>query len=161
MTLVNARAAFETAIKTAVNAADNTVTVVFDNMPFTTPGKDKKYVMVNLDFEQSTTQPQGAAKTYYAGTIRCAVMTPMNKGTAVASAIAESLIDGLTSVNITTIDDIANFDNIVDFDLAVYDDTFSISPRVSEVAGPSAVVNEDQSHFMSVVNCSFTANAQN
>ena len=38
MTLVNARAAFETAIKTAVVAADNTVTVVFDNMPFTTPG---------------------------------------------------------------------------------------------------------------------------
>ena len=48
MTLVNARAAFETAIKTAVTAADNTVTVVFDNMPFTTPGKNKKYVMVNI-----------------------------------------------------------------------------------------------------------------
>ena len=35
MTLVNARAAFETAIKNAVTTADNTVTVVFDNMPFT------------------------------------------------------------------------------------------------------------------------------
>ena len=33
MTLVNARAAFETAIKTAVTNADNTVTVIFDNMP--------------------------------------------------------------------------------------------------------------------------------
>ena len=33
MTLVNARAAFETAIKNAVTTADNTVTVVFDNMP--------------------------------------------------------------------------------------------------------------------------------
>jgi len=142
MTLVNARAAFETAIKTAVIAADNTVTVVFDNMPFTTPGKDKKYVMVNLDFEQSTTQPQGAAIDYYAGSIRCAIMTPSNKGSAVAAAIAESVIDGMTSVNATN-----------------YIDTFSVSPRVSEVAGPSAVVSEDQSHFMSVVNCSFTANA--
>tara|TARA_Y100001963_G_scaffold64821_1_gene90257 strand:+ start:120 stop:548 length:429 start_codon:yes stop_codon:yes gene_type:complete len=142
MTLVNARAAFETAIKTAVIAADNTVTVVFDNMPFTTPGKDKKYVMVNLDFEQSTTQPQGAAIDYYAGSIRCAIMTPSNKGSAVAAAIAESVIDGMTSVN-----------------AANYTDTFSVSPRVSEVAGPSAVVSEDQSHFMSVVNCSFTANA--
>ena len=142
MTLVNARAAFETAIKTAVIAADNTVTVVFDNMPFTTPGKDKKYVMVNLDFEQSTTQPQGAAIDYYAGSIRCAIMTPSNKGSAVAAAIAESVIDGMTSVNATN-----------------YTDTFSVSPRVSEVAGPSAVVSEDQSHFMSVVNCSFTANA--
>ena len=45
MTLVNARAAFETAIKNAVTTADNTVTVIFDNMPFTTPGKNKKYVM--------------------------------------------------------------------------------------------------------------------
>tara|TARA_B100000927_G_scaffold266551_1_gene240047 strand:+ start:950 stop:1378 length:429 start_codon:yes stop_codon:yes gene_type:complete len=142
MTLVNARAAFETAIKTAVIAADNTVTVVFDNMPFTTPGKDKKYVMVNLDFEQSTTQPQGAAIDYYAGSIRCAIMTPSNKGSAVAAAIAESVIDGMTSVN-----------------AANYTDTFSVSPRVSEIAGPSAVVSEDQSHFMSVVNCSFTANA--
>ena len=142
MTLVNARAAFETAIKTAVIAADNTVTVVFDNMPFTTPGKDKKYVMVNLDFEQSTTQPQGAAIDYYAGSIRCAIMTPSNKGSAVAAAIAESVIDGMTSVN-----------------AANYTDTLSVSPRVSEVAGPSAVVSEDQSHFMSVVNCSFTANA--
>ena len=142
MTLVNARAAFETAIKTAVIAADNTVTVVFDNMPFTTPGKDKKYVMVNLDFEQSTTQPQGAAIDYYAGSIRCAIMTPSNKGSAVAAAIAESVIDGMTSVNATN-----------------YTDTFSVSPRVSEIAGPSSVVSEDQSHFMSVVNCSFTANA--
>ena len=35
MTLVNARAAIETAINTAVTAADATVSVVFDNMPFT------------------------------------------------------------------------------------------------------------------------------
>ena len=142
MSLVNARAAFETAIKNAVTTADNTVTVVFDNMPFTTPGKTKKYVMVNLDFTQSTNQSQGAAVDYYAGTIRCAIMTPSNKGSAVGAAIAESVIDGLTSVNASN-----------------YSDTFSVSPRVSEISGPSSVVTEDQSHFMSVINCDFTANA--
>ena len=142
MTLVNARAAFETAIKNAVTTADNTVTVVFDNMPFTTPGKNKKYVMVNLDFTQSTNQSQGAAVDYYAGTIRCAVMTPSNKGTAVAAAISESVITGLTSVNASN-----------------YTDTFSVTPRVTEISGPSSVVTEDQSHFMSVINCDFTANA--
>ena len=142
MSLVNARAAFETAIKNAVTTADNTVTVVFDNMPFTTPGKTKKYVMVNLDFTRSTTQFQGAAVDYYAGTIRCAVMTPSNKGTAVAAAISESVITGLTSVNASN-----------------YTDTFSVTPRVTEISGPSSVVPEDQSHFMSVINCDFTANA--
>ena len=142
MTLVNARAAFETAIKNAVTTADNTVTVVFDNMPFTTPGKTKKYVMVNLDFTQSTIQNHGAATTYYSGTIRCAVMTPSNKGTAVAAAISESVITGLSSVNASN-----------------YTDTFSVTPRVTEISGPSSVVTEDQSHFMSVINCDFTANA--
>ena len=142
MTLVNARAAFETAIKNAVTTADNTVTVVFDNMPFSAPGKTKKYVMVNLDFTQSTTQPQGAAVDYYAGTIRCAIMTPSNKGSAVAAAIAESVIDGMTSVNASN-----------------YSDTFSVTPRVSQISGPTSVVTDNQSHFMSVVNCNFTANA--
>ena len=142
MTLVNARAAFETAIKNAVTTADNTVTVVFDNMPFTTPGKTKKYVMVNLDFTQSTNQSQGAAVDYYAGTIRCAIMTPSNKGSAVAAAIAESVIDGMTSVNASD-----------------YSDTFSVTPRVSQISGPTSVVTDNQSHFMSVVNCNFTANA--
>ena len=142
MTLVNARAAFETAILDAVNDSDPTVTVVFDNTPFSSPGKNKKYVMVNLDFNQSTVQNQGAATTYYAGTIRCAVMTPSNKGTAIAAAISESVITGLSSVNASN-----------------YTDTFSVTPRVSEISGPSSVVTEDQSHFMSVINCDFTANA--
>ena len=142
MTLVDARAAFETAIKNAVTTADNTVTVVFDNMPFSAPGKTKKYEMVNLDFTQSTTQPQGAAIDYYAGTIRCAIMTPSNKGSAVAAAIAESVIDGMTSVN-----------------ASAYSDTFSVTPRVSQISGPTSVVTDNQSHFMSVVNCNFTANA--
>ena len=142
MTLVNARAAFETAIKTAVNAADNTVTVVFDNMPFTVPGKNKKYVMVSLEFSQSTTQTHGAAQDYYSGSIRCGIMTPPNRGSAVASAIAESVIDGLTSVN-----------------AANYSDTFSVSPRVSAVQGPTSVTVEGDSHYLSVVSCEFTANA--
>ena len=142
MTLVNARAAFETAIKNAVTTADNTVTVVFDNMPFTTPGKNKKYVMVSLDFTQSTTQTHGAAQDYYAGSIRCGIMTPPNKGSAVASAIAESVIDGLISVNAPG-----------------YSDTFSVTPRVSEIEGPTSVTVEGDSHFLSVVSCQFTANA--
>ena len=142
MTLVNTRAAFETAILDAVNDSDPTVTVVFDNSPFSSPGKNKKYVMVNLDFNQSTIQNQGASTTYYSGTIRCAVMTPSNKGTATAAEISELVITGLTSVNASN-----------------YTDTFSVSPRVTEISGPSSVVTEDQSHFMSVINCDFTANA--
>ena len=142
MTLVNARAAFETAIKTAVTNADNTVTVIFDNMPFTTPGKNKKYVMVSLDFGQSTTQTQGAAETYYSGSIRCGIMTPPHKGSAEASAIAETVITGLTSVNAST-----------------YTDTFSVSPRVSAIEGPTSVNVEEDSHYLSVVSCDFTANA--
>ena len=141
MSLVNARAAFETAILDAVTDADPTVSVIFDNMPFSTPGKNKKYVMVSLDFDQSTTQPQGAATDYYAGTIRCAIMTPSNKGSAVASAIAESVIDGMTSVNASD-----------------YSDTFSVTPRVGPISGPTSVTNDNQSHFISVVNCNFTAN---
>jgi len=142
MTLVNARAAFETAIKSAVIAADNTVTVVFDNMPFTTPGKDKKYVMVSLDFGQATTQVQGAASSYYAGSIRCGIMTPPNRGSAVASAIAESVITGLTSVNASN-----------------YTDSFSVTPRVLDIEGPTSVNVEGDSHYLSVVSCNFTANA--
>ena len=42
MTLVNARAAFEKAVTDAVVAADNTVSVVYDNVTFVTPGKAKK-----------------------------------------------------------------------------------------------------------------------
>ena len=142
MTLVNTRAAFETAILDAVQDADPTVTVVFDNTPFTTPGKNKKYVMVNINFNQSTTQPQGAAQTYYSGVIRCGIMTPPNKGSAVASEIAELVITGLTSVNASN-----------------YTDTFSVSPRVGQIEGPTAITTDRDTHFLSVVNCDFSANA--
>ena len=141
MSLVNTRAAFETAIKTTVAAADATVTVVFDNMPFTTPGKNKKYVMVSLSFDQATDQPQGAAIDYYTGSISCGILTPSNKGTAASSAIAESVIDGLTSVNASN-----------------YTDTYSVTPRVSQISGPTSVNNDDDSHYLAVVSCTFTAN---
>jgi hypothetical protein len=140
MTLVNARAALETAINTAVTAADSTVSVVFDNTPFTTPGKTKKYVMVTINFDQSTIQPHGAAIDQYAGTVQCGIFTPRNKGSAAAAAIAESVIDGLTSVN-----------------AAGYADTYSTVPRVGQISGPTAVTNENNSHFVSVVSCRFTA----
>ena len=142
MTLVNTRAAFEKAVTDAVADVDPTVEMIYDNMVYKTPGKTKKYIMVNLDFTQATNQVQGDATSYYAGTIRCAVMTPSNKGTAAASAVSELLITGLTSVNKST-----------------YTDTFSVTPRVSQISGPTSVVTDNQSHFMSVVNCNFTANA--
>jgi len=140
MSLVNARAAIETAINTAVTTADATVSVVFDNMPFTTPGKTKKYVLVSINFDQSTIQPQGAAIDQYAGTVQCGIFTPRNKGSAAAAAIAESVIDGLTSVN-----------------AAGYADTYSAVPRVGQINGPTAVTSENNSHFVSVVSCRFTA----
>ena len=140
MSLVNVRAAIETAINTAVAAADATVSVVFDNMPFTTPGKTKKYVLVSINFDQATIQPHGAAIDQYAGTVQCGIFTPRDKGSAAAAAIAESVIDGLTSVN-----------------AAGYTDTYSVKPRVGQVAGPTAVTDENNSHFVSVVRCTFTA----
>ena len=140
MSLVNARAAIETAINTAVTDADATVSVVFDNMPFTTPGKDKKYVMVTINFDQSTIQPHGAAIDQYAGTVQCGIFTPRDKGSAAAAAIAESVIDGLTSVNASG-----------------YTDTYSVKPRVGQINGPTAVTQENNSHFVSVVSCLFTA----
>jgi hypothetical protein len=140
MTLVNARAALEKAIRTAVLAADSTVSVIFDNMPFTAPGKTKKYVMVTINFDQSTIQPHGAAIDQYAGTVQCGIFTPKNKGSAAAAAIAESVIDGLTSVNASG-----------------YTDSYSAKPRVGQITGPTAVNEENSSHFVSVVRCTFTA----
>ena len=140
MTLVNARAAFEAAINTAVTNADATVSVVFDNMPFTTPGKTKKYVLVTINFDQATIQPHGAAIDQYAGTVQCGIFTPRNKGSAAAAAIAESVIDGPTSVNASG-----------------YTDTYSVKPRVGQITGPTAVTEENNSHFVSVVRCTFTA----
>jgi hypothetical protein len=138
MTLVNARAAFEKAVTDAVAAADNTVLMKYDNVAFTT----KKYILMTINFGQSTLQNQGAAQDYYAGTIQCNVYVPKSAGTSVLSAISESVIDGLTSVNAPG-----------------YTDTFSSKPRVLDIVGPTPLDIEDRSHFVGVISCQFTATA--
>ena len=142
MTLVNTRAAFEKAVTDAVAAVDNTVLMVYDNVNYTTPGKNKKYIIMTVDFGQSTLQNQGAASDYYAGIIQCNVYVPKNKGTSVVSGICEHVIDGLTSVNAST-----------------YTDTFSCKPRVLDITGPTPLDIEDRSHFVGIISCQFTANA--
>ena len=141
MTLVNTRAAFEKAVTDAVAAADNTVEIVYDNVHFVTPGKSKKYILMSVNFTQSTLQNQGAASDYYAGVIQCNVYVPKSKGTSVLSAIGEAVIDGLTSVNASN-----------------YTDTFSCKPRVLDINGPTPLEIEDRSHFIGIISCQFSAN---
>ena len=142
MTLVNTRAAFEKAVTDAVAAVDNTVLMVYDNVNYTTPGKNKKYIIMTIDFGQSTLQNQGASSDYYAGVIQCNVYCPKSKGTSVLSEISEAVVDGLTSVNASS-----------------YTDTFSCKPRVLDITGPTPLNIEDRSHFVGVISCQFTANA--
>ena len=142
MTLVNTRAAFEKAVTDAVAAADNTVEMVYDNVHFTTPGKSTKYILMSVNFTQSTIQNQGAASDYYAGVIQCNIYVPKSKGTSVLSAIGEAVIDGLTSVNASN-----------------YTDTFSCKPRVLDINGPTPLEIEDRSHFIGIISCQFSANA--
>ena len=142
MTLVNTRAAFEKAVTDAVAAADNTVEMVYDNVHYTTPGKSTKYILMSLNFTQSTQQNQGAASDYYAGVIQCNVYGPKSKGTSVLSSISEAVIDGLTSVNASG-----------------YTDTFSCKPRVLDINGPTPLEIEDRSHFIGIISCQFSANA--
>ena len=142
MTLVNSRAAFEKAVTDAVVAADNTVSVVYDNVTFITPGKTKKYVVMTINYTQATLQNQGAATDFYSGVVQCNVYVPKSKGTSVLSAISESVIDGLTSVNASN-----------------YSDTFSVKPRIQDVNGPTMLEIEDRSHFLGIISCQFSANA--
>ena len=142
MTLVKTRAAFEKAVTDAVSDADPTVSMVYDNVTFTTSGKTKKYVMMMVNYTQSTLQNQGAASDYYSGVIQCNIYVPKSKGTKDLSAIAESVINGLTSVNAST-----------------YVDSFSVKPRVQDINGPTMLEIEDRSHFVGVISCQFTANA--
>ena len=142
MTLVTTRAAFEKAVTDAVAAADNTVQMVYDNVHYTTPGKTKKYILMSLNFTQSTQQNQGAASDYYAGVIQCNVYVPKSKVTSVLSSISEAVIDGLTSVNASD-----------------YTDTFSCKPRVLDINGPTPLEIEDRSHFIGIISCQFSANA--
>jgi hypothetical protein len=140
MSLVNARAAFEKAVTDAVVAADDTVKMVYDNVTFTNPGKTKKYVLMSINFNRSTLQNQGAAQDYYSGVIQCNIYVPKSAGTSVLSAISESVIDGLTSVNASG-----------------YTDTYNVSPRVLDIVGPTPIDVEDRSHFIGIVSCQFTA----
>lgn len=140
MTLVNARAAFEKAVTDAVATADNTVLMVYDNVSYVTPGKTKKYILMTVRFTQSTLQNQGAASPYYSGVIQCNVYVPKSQGTSVLSAISESVIDGLTSVNATS-----------------YVDSFGVAPRVADITGPIPLAPEDRSHFIGIISCQFTA----
>ena len=142
MTLVNTRAAFEKAVTDAVAAADNTVEMVYDNVHFVTPGKSKKYILMSVNFTQSTLQNQGAASDYYAGVIQCNVYVPKSKGTSKLAEISEAVIDGLTSVNASN-----------------YTDTFSCKPRVLDINGPTPLEIEDRSHFIGIISCQFSANA--
>ena len=142
MSLVNARAAFEKAVKTAVNAADNTVVLIYDNTPFTTPGKTTKYVSISVNFNRSTLQNMGGASDFYSGIITCNVYVPKSAGTSVLSAISEAVIDGLTSVNASG-----------------YTDSYSCDPRVLDIVGPTPLDIEDRSHFVGLISCQFTANA--
>lgn len=140
MTLVNARAAFEKAVTDAVTTADSTVKMIYDNVAYTTPGKTKKYILMSINFNRSTLQNQGAAQDYYSGVIQCNIYVPKAAGTAVLSAISESVIDGLTSVNASG-----------------YTDTYSVVPRVLDIVGPSVVEAEDRSHSVGIISCQFTA----
>ena len=142
MTLVNVRAAFEKAVTDQINDNDPTIKMVYDNVPFKVPGKTVKYIVMTINFTQSTIQNQGASSDYYSGVIQCNIYVPKNKGTSVVSSICEDVIDGLTSVNASG-----------------YTDTFSCTPRVADVNGPNMLQIEDRSHFIGIVSCQFTANA--
>lgn len=140
MTLVAPRAAFEKAVTDAVAAVDATVVMVYDNVRFTTPGKEKKYVLMSVSYNQSTIQTHGAASDFYIGVVQCNIYVPKNAGTAALATIGEAVIDGLTSVN-----------------AAGYTDTFSCAPRSLEVSGPTPLEIEDRAHFIGLVSCQFSA----
>lgn len=140
MTLVKTRAAFEEAVTDAVVAADPTVKMVYDNVSYTNPGKTVKYVVVMINYGQSTIQNQGDASSYYQGVVQCNVYVPKGNGTAALSAISESVIDGLTSVNAST-----------------YVDKHSCNPKVEDIVGPTVLEIDDRSHFVGVISCQFSA----
>ena len=142
MTLVKTRAAFEKAVTDAVSDVDPTVSMVYDNVTFTTSGKTKKYVMMMINYNQATLQNQGAATDFYSGVIQCNIYVPKSKGTSQLSEIAEAVIDGLTSVNASG-----------------YTDSFSVKPRVQDINGPTMLEIEDRSHFVGIISCQFSANA--
>lgn len=141
MSLVDVRAAFEKAVRDAVAAVDSTVLMVYDNVPFTAPGKTTKYIALSVNFNRSTLQNMGAAADFYTGVITCNIYVPKSAGTATLAAISEAVIDGLTSVNAPG-----------------YTDTYTCDPRVLDIVGPTPLDIEDRSHFIGLISCQFTAN---
>jgi len=141
MTLVNTRAAFEAAITDAVKDVDPTVTMIYDNVSYTKPGKKVKYIVTTINFGQATKQVQGEAQTYYSGFIQSGIYVPKGAGTSVLAALSEAVITGMTSVN-----------------SSAYVDTYSCNPRVGDVVGPGGIDNEDESHYLGVITCQFSAN---
>ena len=75
MTLTTTRAAFEKAITDAVTDSNPTIKIIYDNIPYTLPGKTKKYLAIKISFSQSTVQAQGAASNFYTGTVQCNIMS--------------------------------------------------------------------------------------
>ncbi len=142
MTLANVRAAFERAITDSVKTVNPTVKMFYDNTTYTIPGKNIKYIKMSINFGQATLQNQGASSDFYSGSIQCNVYVPKSNGTSVLASISESVIDGITSVN-----------------AADYVDTYSCKPRVRDVSGPGVFDTEDESHFVGVIFCEFSANA--
>ena len=142
MTLVNARAAFEKAITDTINDADPKIKLVYDNTPYITPSKSINYVVTSVSFGQSTLQNQGAASDFYSGFIQCNIYVPKSKGTATLARISELVIDGLTSVNASD-----------------YVDTYSCRPRVGDIVGPGPIDSDDESHFLGIISCQFSANS--
>ena len=142
MSLKNTRAAFEKAITDAVLDDDPTISIVYDNLNFNTPGQEQKYVVININYSQSTVQPQGAALDYYSGVIQCNIHVPKNVGTKTLIEIAETVINGLTSVNASN-----------------NTDTFSEYPIVQDMVWPNLLDIEERSHFVGVISCQFSANA--
>ena len=142
MTLVKARAAIEDAIEDAVLNDHRRLNILYDNVPLDDTAPNQEFLMVSIDFEQATMQPQGDAVAYYEATVTCGIYVPFDKGSSRTSAIAESLITGLTNVNKST-----------------YVDTHKVSPKVREIAGPTSVRKDDkETHYIGVVSCTFTAN---
>ena len=142
MTLKNTRATFEKAVTDAVLDDDPEISMVYDNVTFTTSGKAKKYVMMMINYTSSTLQNQGASSDFYAGVNQCNVYVPKSKGTSQLAEIAEAVIDGLTSVNASD-----------------YVDTLSVKPRVQDIVGPNLLDIEERSHFVGVISCQFSVNA--
>jgi len=142
MTLVNTRAAFEKAVTDTVLDANPKVKMVYDNVPYIAPGKSITYIVVSVNFGQATMQNQGASSDYYSGFVQCNIYVPKNKGTAALANTSELVINGLTSVNASD-----------------YVDTYSCKPKVRDIVGPGGVDDEDESHYLGVISCQFSANA--